>query len=436
MLAVSLLPLALNPFAPDPFETGKVILFRAITLAMLGGTLLSSWGQRRLQRPTHSEGSRLANLSRAWQQINLPAAPLIAYVAAYLLATGVSIDPKLSLWGSGDGHGTVTTLLHVLFFLLLTAALVSWHDIDRIIAIMIASSVPVAFYGWIQYLGLDALSWVTLSISPVHSTLGRSVFLGAYLAMVIPFTLARILRTENKRRIAHILILLLQIGCLSFTLARGAWLGLVVATLLFFGMLTYHRRVWLLGAGAIVLVGLAVFVFIAWYGEAIIPDEVDAVPGERFVDRRLGSNSSRVVTWGDALTLIPKRWLLGYGPESYATAVDQADLVSRSSEPAWMHQNDPHNLFLYHFTAVGVVGFLSFLWLIERYLSLLFNRIRHTTDVDNKITMTAVLCSTTAYLVQAQFNPDVITLTVLYWVSLALGFAVARLDHARSNALT
>jgi hypothetical protein len=82
------------------------------------------------------------------------------------------------------------------------------------------------------------------------------------------------------------------------------------------------------------------------------------------------------------------------------------------------------------------VGFLSFLWLIVRYLSLLFNRIRQTTDVDNKITMTALLSSTTAYPVQAQFNPDVITLTVLFWVSLALGFAAARLDHTRSNALT
>ena len=66
----------------------------------------------------------------------------------------------------------------ILIFILLVSAIQEKKQIDRLVTSLILGSVPVAIYGWIQFLGYDPLDWVSGSISHVHATLGYSLFLG------------------------------------------------------------------------------------------------------------------------------------------------------------------------------------------------------------------------------------------------------------------
>ena len=109
----------------------------------------------------------------------------------------------------------------------------------------LAEPLSIALYGVAQHLGLDPINWITDSVSPVLSTMGRSNFLGAYLAMVLPFSLSRILRpVDGTQRLRYAIILLLQMSCLLLTQARAAWLGFTVGCLLFLALLARRWRSW------------------------------------------------------------------------------------------------------------------------------------------------------------------------------------------------
>lgn len=74
--------------------------------------------------------------------------------------------------------------------------------------------------------------------------MGRSNYLGAYLAIVIPFTLYKlvILRPLSEKGYAGMaLVLLLQVICLLLTQARAAWLAFVGSTSLFLLLAAHHR---------------------------------------------------------------------------------------------------------------------------------------------------------------------------------------------------
>jgi O-antigen ligase len=430
ILIIVLLPLTFNPFMADPFEPGKALLLQSVLLGMLAIFVGSFFlvrdqnGRLRFNRPFQQIHLTKTN----WQPGYYLRITVVAYAFIYILATVTSIDSQTSWWGRGDRHGTLLTLSAILFFFLLTAALNEWSQIERIISAMILGSVAVTFYGWIQYLGLDMLAWHSSSISPVHSTLGRSIFLGAYLAMIIPFVLARLIVFWQQhcpiQFLAYLLILFLLVGCLFFTLARGAWLGLIGGLLLFTALLIPPRQTSYLGLLILFVAGLAIFFFIRELGWVIFSSDAINQPIENLSRWRDGSDQARLVTWQEALTLIPDRWLLGYGPETYAIASQQKRYVLQIEQVDWLHMSDPHNLFLYQLTAVGVTGFLLFLGIILQFYRGLLAALKRQPGIREKTTISAIIGSMTAYFIQAQFNPDMITLVLLCWLNLSLGYTI------------
>ncbi|MCB9420424.1 MAG: O-antigen ligase family protein [Ardenticatenaceae bacterium] len=407
-LVAFLLPLFFNPLAlADPFEPAKVWLLRLIVLGMAGVAL---WpGDGRLH----------------WRRENPLAGSVAVYGVMVGLATAVSINVHASLWGL---HGTVTILALLAFFLLLAAALRDRQQVEDLINVMLVGSAPVALYGLIQYLGLDPLVWQSDSVSPVQSTMGRSLYLGGYLAMIIPFTLARLVRymseKQRPRQIAFTILLLLQLICLWVTLARGAWLGFCSVMLLFAVLLTGRRLRWIIVSSVI---GAAGLYFASQIGLSAFSDQLNIDLGQV----RAISDAARLSTWADALALVPGRWLLGYGLETYATAVQQQFGVIIG--PYTGHLPDPHNLLLYQITAVGISGLLAFLWVNGRFYRLLLARFRLTQDVSTRLLLAAILSSVTAYLIQAQFNPDVITLSAFFWLNLAVGISLLRQEVTTIN---
>ena len=235
-----LLPLCFNPFVAAPFEPPKVALFLAITASMV------------LARGACATVRRAGTLGRrgagAWMAAQSRENPLLlpawAYAAAHVLATLASSDPARSFWGAGPNpHGTITILSLVAFSLLMAEALARPEERERVVTAVLLGSVPVAIYGLAQYLGLDPLDWLTYPVPRAFSTMGNTIYLGAYLAMATPFTLARMASASGRgEALRYGLVLALQVGCLWVTFSRGAWLALLGAGLLFLGYLAWQRR--------------------------------------------------------------------------------------------------------------------------------------------------------------------------------------------------
>jgi hypothetical protein len=156
--------------------------------------------------------------------------PALAVLAAQVLAAVLAPDRGLSVWGSRErAQGLLTTLSYVLLFLVVAARLRALPQAWRLAGAMVAAVVPIVGLGLAQELGLDPIGLVRDARSPIYGTLGRSNFVGAYLAMVLPLTLALMLATRRRwMRVAAALLVAGQAGVVGLTPARGAWLTAVV----------------------------------------------------------------------------------------------------------------------------------------------------------------------------------------------------------------
>jgi len=427
------LPLCFNPFAMPPFEPAKVALFRGITFGMV----IASTAAFFLNPQNGSLSVRLRSWTETFRpRTNNPLAlPVLIYAAAYALATVTSIDPRLSLWGARDNpQGAITALCVVVFFLLVANALRTGKQLDRMTTALLLGSVPVVVYGLSQYLGLDPLDWITDSVSPVLSTMGRSNFLGAYLAMVIPFTLARIvIRRSGRAALRYTLVLVLQVTCLLLTLARGAWLGFLGGSLVFLWLLARRWRSRALFAISVTALLIGSWLFASMNNIGLPQratqktDSVSQGAGPSFAELRTASVEARIIIWKSTLSLIQARWLLGYGPETFAAAFSShhPPELARFEGPDVI-VDDPHNLILDQLAAIGIVGLLAFLCVIVSFYRITLRTFSRARDRPTEATLAAILGSATAFLIQAQFNPDVIVLVALFWLVLALGVVVHR----------
>jgi hypothetical protein len=116
---------------------------------------------------------------------------IIVYIAVFLLATVTSIVPSVSWWGSYQRlQGTYTNLSYIILGLLIVRYLTTREQLVRITAVMILSAIIPTYYGFIQHLELDPLPWKGDVITRVASTMGNSIFIAAYLILVIPLAIA------------------------------------------------------------------------------------------------------------------------------------------------------------------------------------------------------------------------------------------------------
>lgn len=430
ILVVLLLPLAFNPFATQPSEAVKVVFLQAITIPMVIAFILSFKNKHSSQSvPSCPDGRTLTVSARLGDNALL--IPVLIYFGVYVIATITSIEPWRSLWGTSTRQGTLTVMSLVLFFIMITVALRSSAPVDRLITTLIVVSVPVAIYGCMQYFGLDPLDWDTTSLSPVHSTVGYSLYLGAFLAMVIPFTLFRIFGGEEdgrNRPFPYFLILVLQVMCLLFTLSRGAWLGLLGGCTVFFWLMAYRwqfRRVFIF---SIIMLIVGGFLLISMNQGSVLPSNSgqNGLSDAILANARKVSNNERMLIWVNTLPMISSRLLLGYGPETYSSAFWLTHPMGLFSEIPNFTPWDPHNIFLYHLTGIGVLGLIVFLWILARFYKITYQAFKSASDRHSGIMIAAIISSATVFLIQAQFNPNGIVPLFLFWLVLAMGVSTSR----------
>ncbi len=186
LAAIFCIPSFFNLLSSRHFEPDKALLFRSIIILMSTFVVINIIEQRRL----HGSGT----ITSDWwvQYRNSPLLIAIGlYIGVFVLSTITSVVPSVSFWGSYQRlQGTYTNLGYI------TLALIMFHYIRditqvwRVISTLLLSSLVPTLYGYIQHLEMDPLPWKGDVITRVASTLGNSIFIAAYLIMIVPFALA------------------------------------------------------------------------------------------------------------------------------------------------------------------------------------------------------------------------------------------------------
>lgn len=265
LLALSLIPIYFNLLSARHFEPDKATTLRAIVLIMAAAGLV-----RVLEQFTNNPApARSTQPLEVMEPVNpfrdirqrlnrIPLAlPALLYTLVFLVTTFTSVVPLTSFWGSYQRlQGTYTNLSYIGLFILIVATLRRHEQLERLITVTLLTGLTVAGYGILQHFQLDPLPWRGDVITRVASTMGNSIFVAAYMIMVVPLALYRLIvalheaqRTSGEAEAQTDLLWGLAYGLLVV-----GTLALLLMSIKFGAVVrTFDFRYWWVFPGAIVV---------------------------------------------------------------------------------------------------------------------------------------------------------------------------------------
>jgi O-antigen ligase len=381
LAAIIVVPLRFNIYLEQVSQMSKVCLLRAIALLMVWAWVIKMVEQ---QKSAKGQGTGMALVQRVQNFLVVPfVLPTVALVGIYLLTSFTSVWPRVSFWGSYRRfQGTYTMLSYIAIFFLIGQTLRTWEQVERLVTVILLTSLPVVLYGLFQHYGFDPIPWGQDIAGRVVSSVGNAISVGAYLIMVIPLTIRQLwvsfsrFRASHKERAVHListmlylLVLLTQLLCMLFTQSRGPFLGLVGGLFFFFlswAIIRGERGLGLTVISLAILLGLFLIVL-------NLPNTpLNALQKFPFIERlsRIVGGESfqfRAVFWEIAVQMSlaqPVRTILGYGPETMAVAhypFVSPELMDLAENLRAVDRC--HNVTLDTLVTTGLVGLLAYLFL-------------------------------------------------------------------------
>ncbi len=236
LLGVMITPVFFNVYSSRVFEPDKLTTLRALAVVMA-----ALWLVRVIDEV--SRGGQPLRFSLKTPLV----LPALATMAIYLISTVTSLVPYTSLLGSYQRlQGTFTLFSYLVIFFAILTGLRTRVQLSRLVTVLILNSLPISLYGIIQHNGLDPLPWAGDVTTRVAANMGNSIFVAAYLIMIVPLTGARIVQsfgdilgreesrtTDVLKASGYIFILAVQLLTLWYSQSRGPWLGIVASAFLF-----------------------------------------------------------------------------------------------------------------------------------------------------------------------------------------------------------
>ncbi|MFQ5342056.1 MAG: O-antigen ligase family protein [Anaerolineae bacterium] len=388
-LVVAVLVAALlNPFSDQVFEPDKAALLRVLVVLMVAAWVVCRLdGYVSAPRSGSDGGGAGHKVKDALRTLSeQPIATLaLVLLLTYLASTATSVSPRLSWWGSYQrAEGTYTFLAYLGLFFMVLSSLRRADQLQRLISVLLFTSFPIALYAILQHYGMSLLQFSAGGVEArVISTLGNAIFLAAYLAMVVPLTLWRILQSIREwRRLPVRAVLgtllygglcLLQLGAIVFTQSRGPILGLVVELFVFVLLIALLRRQRRWALAGLLATGVIIALLLALNIPGPLGDSLRRLPYVARFGELAGAGAqtvqARALAWDTVLNAVraePGRIVVGYGPETMKPVLTRfmpAELWVLQGGGQYGTFDRAHNAVLDALYASGIVGVVVYLFL-------------------------------------------------------------------------
>ena len=186
LAAIFCIPSFFNLLSSRHFEPDKALVFRFIVIILSTFVVLNYTETRRTAQHTQQPSTWWQHYKRYPLMI-----AIVSYCGIFIVSTITSIVPDVSFWGSYQRlQGAYTNLSYVVLALIMVNYITHVSQVWRIVGMVLLGSVVPTLYGYVQHLEMDPLPWKGDVITRVASTLGNSIFIAAYLIMVVPFAIA------------------------------------------------------------------------------------------------------------------------------------------------------------------------------------------------------------------------------------------------------
>jgi O-antigen ligase len=282
--------------------------------------------------------------------------------------------------------------MFMLSYYMITNSIKTKKQLYSIIYSMLFVGVIVALYGIYQYVFgfAEGTIWTDNDMfnikTRVVSTFSNPNVLGEYLLLLLPISMGYILSRKNYHGKAFNLIATALLGlCMIFTYSRGNWIGLIVATILFF-MFYNGKFVWW---------GMLLMLFVPLFLPETIMDRLLSIGNTADT-----STSYRVSIWYGTCRMLKDYWLTGVGLGTHAF-----NKVYPNYAYANVVSQHPHNVYLHFLSENGIFGLLIFVIIIFIFYKMCISTILKTNnDKMLKCTITGFAAGIFGYLVQGMFD--------------------------------
>lgn len=353
-------PLAMSTATSEMFEFPKILLIYAgASTVFVCWVLLRLWYGLPVRRHT----------LLSWVGL---------FVVSQIIATITSIDPHTSIFGyyGRFNGGLASTVAYAVLFAV-ASQLFSKDTFNKLLYISIVASIIVLLWGLPgRLIGVDTscilfrqefsnACW-TNEFRPherMFSTLGQPNWLGVYLATHVFFGMYFIVRTWSQKNHTSLLrrnLIVCVLGAYSMVMAWGVWLtasrssqlglGVGVLSMVFIYLWQYKRKSIVLVSSVILLV-IGIIFSIGYISRIALPASGGVTH----------SGVIRLIVWEGALKLALRYPLTGTGPETFAYSyfLTRPEAHNDTSERDLIY-NKAHNEPLHLLATSGIIGLITY----------------------------------------------------------------------------
>jgi putative inorganic carbon (HCO3(-)) transporter len=395
-------------FTADAFDIVKVSVER-----MLGLVALAAWAWDTLRR-----GGRVRHTPVDWV--------VLAFLAWVTITTVTSVHWPTALLGRPQRYeGLISFLNYALIYFLVLQFADHASRIRRLAQSLFWSSVIVAGFGLLQFLGLKLAGWrpVGFEATRAFSTYGNPDFLGGFLIFAVTIALGLALLEQRPFwRMVYWVGFALNGVTLIVSFTRGAWIGGFISLALL-GVAAWRqratmRRIDWVPAG----VSIAAAVGIVWRSLSSSSEVLNF--GKRLssiFQFGSGSGQTRTQIWEAAATAIKHRPVQGWGADTFRLAFTKYKSVEYVRIKGGSSGADnAHDYLLQLASGTGIPGALLFcgvfVWAGIRSFRTVFTR----SGEPIRLILAAFWAASAGYLVHLLFGLSVTGVTFLLWIGLAL----------------
>lgn len=396
--------------------------------------------------------------------------PILLFLASQVISTVISMDPHTSFWGyySRFNGG----LLSLISYIFLYYAAVSNFFFEKeeakdfakkALGISVLSGTLVALWGLPSHFGYDPTCYVfgrglntacwTEAFNPtarIFSTLGQPNWLAAYLAILLPVSLAFFInlslpikkftdRLKNLKIVFFGIISVVFYIAIAWTSSQSGFLGLWAGLITFIGLIKLvaikksglsPTKLLKLTSLRILLFFVILFISINFFignpfprfqgisFQGLIqnaPEETNAAAqepqplGPALENNITSSGDIRLIVWRGAFGIFKSSPLIGSGVETFAYAYYKHRPVEHNLTSEWDYlYNKAHNEYLNYLATTGILGLGTYISFIIFFLFISLKYILGKKSITDTVLPAAMVGSFISILVSNFFGFSVV----------------------------
>ena len=302
---------------------------------------------------------------------------LILSFGALILCGGI-----FSVGGEQSLHSAAVYCAFLLVYFLIVNMYIGKAPLYRAFKVLVITAAIVSAIGILRGRGTEVNeAWADMEIfgntaiaERVSMFLGNPNMLGIYLIIAFPIALGQIAVSRKiVSKIVYLIFAGLIMTCIVMTWSRGAWLGVIVATIAFL-LLYDFKNIWIVLVSGLTLP--------LW--QRFLPADILT----RFTTIFTRGDSSikmRFDIWETVGEIIGENWLtgIGVGETAFQNVYDSSQTVLARMA---VHS---HNLYLQILLEVGIIGIVVFAVIMLMFGQKSLIEIKHGNKTSKSRTMTA-----------------------------------------------